>query len=75
MVLALGTQQGCTLTGKVEESGTERSPGSGGNVCKVQVVLGTAASEQGDAQTRERRRDREWGKGEAITMLQPGRLL
>lgn len=57
MVLALGTQPGCALTGKVEESGAERSPGSRRNTGKAQVVPETVVSEQGDQQSsRERGR-------------------
>lgn len=48
VVLALGTQLGCTLTGKVEESGAERSPSSKRNTGKPQVVPETVVSEQGD---------------------------
>lgn len=45
MVLALGTESGCALTGKVEESGAERSPRSRRNTGKAQVVPETVASE------------------------------
>lgn len=73
MVLALGTQSASALTGKVEESGAERSPSSRRNTGKAQVVPETVASEQGDQQSsRERRKDREWGKVVAAMMLHPG---
>lgn len=72
MVLALGPQPGCALTGKVEESGAEGSPRSRRNTGKAQVVPETVASEQGDQQSsRERRKDREWGKVEAAMMPHP----
>lgn len=45
-MLALGTQQGSTLTGKAGESGTERPPGRGRNMYEAQAVPGTAASER-----------------------------
>lgn len=72
VVLALGSQPGCALTGKVEESGAEGSPRSRRNTGKAQVVPETVASEQGDQQSsRERRKDREWGKVEAAMMPHP----
>lgn len=65
-VLALGTQRGSTLTGKADESGTERPPGRGRNTCEAQAVPGTAASEQGDKQ---RGRGGGIGKEETATRL------